>query len=57
MAKGSNPNSKTNSDPYPRGFNSAKVRASVDPENNAREQHEADIAKLDRGQGAEKGGR
>lgn len=57
MAKGSNPNSKENSDPYPRHINPDAIRKQIDPENGARERHEADLAKLDRGQGAEKGGR
>jgi hypothetical protein len=55
---GSNPNSKENSDPYPRGFDANKVRSEVDPQiSGSYEKFEADIAKLDRGAGSEKGGR
>jgi hypothetical protein len=51
MAKHSNPNAKENTDPYPKGFDSAKVREMVD------ENFESEISRLDNEQGSEKGGR
>lgn len=58
MAKGhANPNTKENSDAYPRGFNADAVRKQIDPDSGAAAQHESDLAKLDREHGPLKGGR
>ena len=60
MAKGKqhpNPNTKNNGDPYPGRVNPGSIRSKNDPDTGAREQHERDISKLDRGLGPERGGR
>ena len=50
------PNSKENTDPYPRGFDAEKVRNMIDPDMGAAKKFDNDLEKLDKEQGPEKGG-
>jgi len=50
------PNSKENTDPYPRGFDADKVRNGVDPVMPGTKGFDSELEKLDRQQGSEKGG-